>query len=184
MVPSAHHLYINSEQWYQWHVPSTFATVNTHANVFFIFLPGGMISKEWCHIVLANCYFEGETGPIVPMFTGLSGNTWQTAKIAHEGHNDVSRLCWRHLRSAGRTWPAKASYRMYIPWYSRVAASTCIKISSPQRQLLCYTVFKTGTFYICTENFSRVNKRSKKNVTKRKDWDWQTVVKGGDWVLE
>ena len=97
------YLYINSEQWYKWHVPSTSATVNTHANVFFVFLPGG-ISKEWRDIVSANCYFEGETGPIVPiMFTGLSGNTWQTAKIAHESHNDVTRLCWRHLRSAGRT---------------------------------------------------------------------------------
>ena len=31
-----YYLYINSEQWYQWHVPSTFATVNTHANVFFV----------------------------------------------------------------------------------------------------------------------------------------------------
>ena len=57
------------------HVPSTFATVNTHANVFFVFLPGG-ISKEWRHIVSANCDFEGETLPIlaiVPTFTGLSG---------------------------------------------------------------------------------------------------------------
>ena len=73
---------------------SSFATVNTHANVFFVFLPGG-ISKEWRHIVSANCYFEGETGPIVPMFTaitGLSGNTWPTAKIAHGSHNDVRRL--------------------------------------------------------------------------------------------
>ena len=43
---SAPYLYINSGQWYQCHVPSTFATVNTHANVFFVFLPGG-ISKEW-----------------------------------------------------------------------------------------------------------------------------------------
>ena len=97
------HLYINTGEWSLLHVPSTFATVNTHASVFFVFLPGG-ISKEWRHIVSANCDFEGETSPIVPMFTGLSG----TAKIAHESHNDVRRLCWRHLRSAGRTWPAKA----------------------------------------------------------------------------
>ena len=27
---------------YLWHVPSTFATVNTHTNVFFVFLPGGV----------------------------------------------------------------------------------------------------------------------------------------------
>ena len=65
------------------HVPSTFATVKTHANVFFVFLPGG-ISKEWRHIVSANCDFDGETLPIVPMFTGFSGNIWETAKIAHE----------------------------------------------------------------------------------------------------
>ena len=39
-------------------VPSTFAPANTHANVFFVFLPGG-ISKECRHIVLANCDFEG-----------------------------------------------------------------------------------------------------------------------------
>ena len=106
-TPHSNLLYINSGRWYLWHVPSTFATVNTHVNVFFVFLPGG-ISKEWRHIVSANCDFQGETGPIVPMFTGLSGNTWETAKIAHESHNDVRRLCWRHLRSAGRTWAAKA----------------------------------------------------------------------------
>ena len=39
-------------------VPSTFAPANTHANVFFVFLPGG-ISKECRHIVSANCDFEG-----------------------------------------------------------------------------------------------------------------------------
>ena len=75
------------------HIPSTFATVNTHANVFFVSLPGGS-SKEWRHIVSANCDFEGETLPIVPMFTPFSGNTWETAKIAHESHNDVRCLCW------------------------------------------------------------------------------------------
>ena len=48
---------------------------------FIVFLPGGT-NKEWRHIVSANCDFEGETGPIVPIFTSLSGNTWQTAKIA------------------------------------------------------------------------------------------------------
>ena len=31
------------------------------------------------------------------MFTGLSGNTWETAKIAHESHNDVRCLCWLNL---------------------------------------------------------------------------------------
>ena len=36
----------------------------------------------------------GETLPIVPMFMGLSGDTSETAKIAHESHNDVRRLCW------------------------------------------------------------------------------------------
>ena len=97
-VISATYLHINSGRWYLSHVPSTFATVNTHA---------GGISKEWRQLVLANCDFEGETGPIVPMFTGLSGNTWETAKIAHESHNDVRRPCWRHLHSAGRTWAAK-----------------------------------------------------------------------------
>ena len=29
-------------------------------------------------------------------FTGFSGNTWETAKIAHESHNDVRHLC-RHI---------------------------------------------------------------------------------------
>ena len=28
------------------------------------------------------------------MFTGLSGNSWETAKIAHESHNNVRCLCW------------------------------------------------------------------------------------------
>ena len=62
LVDSGTYLYINSGQWYLWHVPSTFATVNTHANVFFVFLPGS-ISKEWCHIVLANCDFDREHLP-------------------------------------------------------------------------------------------------------------------------
>ena len=52
-----HYLYINSERWYLSHVPSTFATVNTHANVFFVFLPG-CISKEWRQIVSSNCDFD------------------------------------------------------------------------------------------------------------------------------
>ena len=56
-------LYINTGQWYRWHVPSTFATVNTHANVFLVFLPGG-ISKEWHHIVSANCDFAREPLPM------------------------------------------------------------------------------------------------------------------------
>ena len=56
-------LYINTGRWYLWHVPSTFATVNTHANVFFVFLPGG-ISKEWRHIVSANCDFDRQPLPM------------------------------------------------------------------------------------------------------------------------
>ena len=52
------HLYINTGELSLLHVPSTFATVNTYANMFFVFLPGG-ISKEWRHIVSANCEFEG-----------------------------------------------------------------------------------------------------------------------------
>ena len=82
----------------------TFPTFRAH--VCFVFLPGG-ISKEWRQIVSPNCDVGGETGPILQMFTGLSGNTWKTARIAHESHNDVRRLCWRHLRAAGRTWAAK-----------------------------------------------------------------------------
>ena len=57
------YLYINTGQWYLWHVPSIFATVNTHANMFFVFLPGG-ISKEWRHIVSANCDFDREPLPM------------------------------------------------------------------------------------------------------------------------
>ena len=106
-------LYINSGRWYLCHVPSTFATVNTHANVFFVFLPGG-ISKEWRHIVSANCHFDRQSLPCLGKFTGLSGKTWETPKIAHESHNDVRHMrgqCWCHLRSAGQTWAAKAPYR-------------------------------------------------------------------------
>ena len=74
-------IYIYNTGGYLWHVPSTFATVNTRANVFFVFLSGG-ISKEWRHIVSANCDFDRET----------TGKTWETAKIAHESHNDVRRI--------------------------------------------------------------------------------------------
>ena len=70
----------NTEELSLWHVPSTFATVNTHANVFFVFLPGG-ISKEWRHIVSANCDFQGNYfADIVSLFTGLSRNTWGDQK--------------------------------------------------------------------------------------------------------
>ena len=72
------YLYINSGRWYRCHVPSTFATVNTHSKVFFVFLPGG-ISKEWGQIVSANCV-KDETGPIVPMFTGLLGTPGRPQK--------------------------------------------------------------------------------------------------------
>ena len=41
----------------------TFATVNTHANMFFVFLPGGII-KEWRHIVSANCHFDRQPLPM------------------------------------------------------------------------------------------------------------------------
>ena len=65
MTSSRIYLYINSGRSgprYLWHIPSTFATVNTHANVFFVFLPGG-ISKEWRHIVSANCHFDRQSLP-------------------------------------------------------------------------------------------------------------------------
>ena len=74
------HLYINSGRWYLPQVPSTFATVNTHANVFFVFLPACGISKEWRHIVSANCDFEGNLPGQYRVFTGLSGNTWGDQK--------------------------------------------------------------------------------------------------------
>ena len=55
------------------------SSVSTHANVFFVFLPGG-ISKEWRHIVSANCHFEGNLPGQYQVFTGLSGNTWADQK--------------------------------------------------------------------------------------------------------
>ena len=57
---------------YLWHVPSTFAAVNTHANVFFVFLPGG-ISKEWRQIVSANCDFDREPLTCLCNFYGPFG---------------------------------------------------------------------------------------------------------------
>ena len=69
------------------HVPSTFAPANTHANVFFVFLTGG-ISKEWHHIVSANCKLLRRYRI---MFTGLSGNTWGDQKLL-TSQNDVRRL--------------------------------------------------------------------------------------------
>ena len=47
----------------------------------------------------------------LPMFTGLSGNTWETGRKAHESHNDVRRLCWHAgaifvlLAELGLRWP-------------------------------------------------------------------------------
>ena len=72
-------LSINSRRWYLSHVPSTFATVNMYANVFFVFLPGG-ISKEWRHIVSANCEFKGNLPGQYRVFTSLLGNTWAGQK--------------------------------------------------------------------------------------------------------
>ena len=51
-------LYINTGWWSLSRLPSTFAPADTHANVFFVFLPGS-ISKECHHILSANCDFEG-----------------------------------------------------------------------------------------------------------------------------
>ena len=73
------------------HVPSTFATVNTHANVFFVFLPGG-ISKEWRHIVLANCHFDRQSLPCLGNVYGPFGQDLGDPKIAHESHNDARRM--------------------------------------------------------------------------------------------
>ena len=73
------YLYINSGRWYLCHVHSTFATVNTHVNVFFVFLPGS-ICKEWRHIVSANCDFEGNLLGQYRVFMGISGNTWSDQK--------------------------------------------------------------------------------------------------------
>ena len=69
------YLYINngrSGRRYLWHIPSTFATVNTHANVFFVFLPGG-ISKEWRHIVSTNCHFHRQYLPCLGNVYGPFG---------------------------------------------------------------------------------------------------------------
>ena len=76
---SSFYLYINSGRWYLSHVPSTFATLSAHANVFFVFLPGG-ISKEWRHILSANWHFEGNLPGQYRVFTGLLGNTWGDQK--------------------------------------------------------------------------------------------------------
>ena len=90
MVPFPRsHLYINSGRLYLSHVPSTFATVNTHANVFFVFLPAGGTSKFTGNlpgIYLANIECSG-------VFRGTPGRP----KIAHGSHNDVRRLCWLNL---------------------------------------------------------------------------------------
>ena len=64
--------YINTERLSLFRFPSTFAPATTHANVFFVFLPGG-ISKECRHIVSANCDFEGETLPILYQVYGPFG---------------------------------------------------------------------------------------------------------------
>ena len=85
-------LYINTERLSLLAVPSTFAPANTHANVFLVFLSGG-ISKECRHIISANCDFEDKTLPISLIFTGLSENPGRP-QIEHESHNDVTRLCW------------------------------------------------------------------------------------------
>ena len=93
--PNTHYLYINSGWWYLCHVPCTFLTVNTHANVFFVFLPGG-ISKECRHIVSANCDWGEFTLPISSVH-GSFGEQLGRPKRAHGSHNDVRLLCWPNL---------------------------------------------------------------------------------------
>ena len=78
---------INSRWWYLCHVPSTFATVHTHANVFFVFLLGS-ISKEWHQIVSANCDWGEFTGPISSVHRSFREHL-RRPKIAHGCHNDV-----------------------------------------------------------------------------------------------
>ena len=78
------HLYINTGELSLWHVPSTFATVNTHANVFFVFLPG-VISKERRHIVSANCDFEENYfADIVSCLRAFRGTPGETKNSSRE----------------------------------------------------------------------------------------------------
>ena len=114
-------------------------------------LPCSGISKEWRHIDSANCDFDREPLPCLCMYTGLSVKTGETAKIAHESHNDVRRM-WGHagaifillaelglrkppsrnpeglactfplpLWSSNRRESGETWYSR-VPWYSRVAA--------------------------------------------------------------
>ena len=93
------YILINTGELSLLHVPSTVATVNTHANVFFVFLPGG-ISKEWRHMLLLFrqiVTLRGITLPISYHVYGPFGEHLGRPKIAHGSHNDVRRLCWLNL---------------------------------------------------------------------------------------
>ena len=95
------YLYINTGWWSLSRLPSTFAPANTHANVFFVFLPVTLFRQ----IVT----LRGITLPIaynVPFAEHLG-----RPKIAHESHNDVRRLWWH----AGATFVLLAELGLRKP---------------------------------------------------------------------
>ena len=77
-------LYINTGELSLWHVPSIFATVNTHMPTCSLSSPGG-ISKEWRHIVSANCDFEGNYfADIVSCLRAFRGTPGETKNSSRE----------------------------------------------------------------------------------------------------
>ena len=77
------HIYINTERYSLLRVPSTVAPANTHANVFFVFLPGG-ISKECRHIVSANGTLRGKHCRYRTNVFGPFGKPCETANRTRE----------------------------------------------------------------------------------------------------
>ena len=80
------------------HWPPEFLALSTGFGVRYVHTIHPRVSVRCVYILIRESCLaivtEGETLPIVPMFTGLSVNTWETAKIAHESHNDIRCFCW------------------------------------------------------------------------------------------
>ena len=94
-LPCYYYLYINSGRWCLCHVPSTFVTVNTHANVFFVLrLLLAASAKSGVTLFRQIVTLRGIYRVNIECF----GEHLGRPKIAHGSHNDVRRLCWPNFR--------------------------------------------------------------------------------------
>ena len=120
------YLYINTGWWPLSRLSSTFAPANTHANVFFVFLPGG-ISKECRNFFRQIVTLRGITLPISYNVYGPFGECLGRPKIAPKviltysvSSGTPSLFCWPNL---GCESPLAETPMGSVCWEKKVAPS-------------------------------------------------------------